>query len=278
MCKLKRWVLPALAGLLFFTLGVVPGALAQGPVDDRLANLSVNVWPEYDQPSVLVLYEGEMAAKDKFPRDVSFLVPTGAQVVATAYVGTSGDLLNTDAPKIQDQGDGYTLLTISLPQSKFHIEYYYNPLQGSPDKTMTFVYKAAQSADNIDLEVQQPLKAENFVTDPAAIVKSTDPHGFVLHKFSYATLAMGKTLSVKVSYTKSDPNPSTSALPAPNPSTAPSQSGANAPASSSLSNTEVLAGILIALALAVAALGGFYWWSRNRLAPEPEPAAAPAGG
>ncbi len=271
MHQFWRWILPALAGLVCLVLA--PHALAQTPTpsDDRLANLAIHVWPEYDQPSVYVQIDGEVAAKDKFPRDVSILIPTGAQLNATAYVGTDGNLLVTDTPKSKDLGDGFTQITFPVPAPKFRVEYYYNPLTGSPDKTMTFVYKGVQPADNVLLEVQQPLKATNFKTEPEAVVKTKDPDGFVLHQFNYATLEADKPVSIKVSYTKTDPNPSITPQPVQNPAPA---STLNAPAAGGGNTAQFIGAALVALALALAALGGFYWWSRNRQEPAMASASA----
>ncbi len=126
---LSRRAWPVLAGLVFLSLWSVPHAFAQNTTsDDRLADLSIQVRPEFDQPNVLVIYNGEVAAKDKYPRDVSVLIPKDAQVYATAYVGANEDLLNTDPPTQQDAGDGLARLTFKLPAPKFQVEFYYNPL------------------------------------------------------------------------------------------------------------------------------------------------------
>ncbi len=260
----SRWAWLIGAGLLCLALWAAPRALAQStptPNDDRLTNLNIAVWPEYDQPLVLVQYEGQVSSTAQLPRDVSLLIPTGAQLNATAYIATDGTLINTDPPKTQDNGDGFTLVTFNLPSPKFHIEYYYNPLKGSPDKTMEFAYKAAQPADNVQLEIQQPLKADKFTTDPAAPVKTTDAHQFTYHVFNYATLNAGQVQRIKVSYTKSDPNPSSAYLPTPAAATTTNTSAAAAP-SVPLASAAALAG-----AIALLALGGFALWSRNRQVP-----------
>jgi zinc-ribbon domain len=256
-----RWTWPVLTGLVFLALWFAPRAFAQNAqTDDRLASLNIAVWPEYDQPLVLVQYDGELAAKDPLPRDISLLVPTGAQINAAAYVASNGDYLNTDAPKTQDQGDGFTLVTFSLPATKFHLEYYYDALKGSPDKTMEFAYKAAEAADNVQLEIQQPLKAENFTTDPAAPIQTTDAHQFIYHVFNYATLNAGQVQRIKVSYTKSDPNPSIANLPTPAPASTQTSSAAGP-------SIPLVPAALVASGVALLALGGFAWWSRNRQVP-----------
>jgi hypothetical protein len=263
--SLTRWAVPTLVGLAFLAFSSAPGALAED--NNRLANLTIDVWPEYDKRLVLVQYDGEVAVKDKLPRDISFFIPAGADLTATAYVDANGDYLNIpDPPTLQDSGDGFKSVTFKLPAPRFHLEYYYNPLQGSPDKTMVFAYKAAQPAENVQLDIQQPLKADKFTTDPATQVKTTDAHNFTYHIFNYASLDAGQIQRIQVSYTKTDPNPSIANLP--KPASAPAKAESVSPMST------WLPAILIAGALAMTGLGGFAWWSRRRNAAELAPARA----
>lgn len=265
-----------LVGLSFgwlFLGSVLPlRVYAQTAPSDRLATLLISVWPEYDDPRVLVQYDGEFAQKDGYPRSASFLVPSGASIYATAYVDDNGQYLNTDPWKLDDAGGGYARVTITLPKPRFHVEFYYSPLQGSPDKTMTFVYKAAQPADSLKLEIQEPLKSSNFKTDPpAAASRSTEQHGFKFDSFEYPAVAAGQEIKIQVSYTKSDPNPSVANVASALPTTGSPATNAAAPADNSNSWIPIA---LIAVGLAVAALAVYAWWQRQRGETEYVPARA----
>ncbi len=257
--SLVRRAWPLLAGLVFLSLWYVPHVQAQNaPADDRLADLSIQVRPEFDQPNVLVMYNGEVASKDQYPRDVSVLIPKDAELAATAYVGANEDLLNTDPPTQQDAGDGFTRVTFKLPAPKFQVEFYYNPLQGAPDKKMDFVYKAAQAADQVELQILEPLKADKFTTVPASVVQTSNTHNFKYHNFNYASVTAGQVLKIQISYTKTDPNPSMASI------TPPASAAPAAPAEPASSPLTSAPAILIGAALALIALGGFVWWSRRR--------------
>ena len=275
----SRWAWLLWAALVCLTLGLAPQAYAQStPNPQHLASLDISVWPEYDQPLVLVQYDGQFAATDKLPENVSLLIPTGAQLNATAYIATDGSYINTDPPQTQDAGGGFTSVTMSVPTSKFHLEYYYNPLQGAPVKTMEFVYKAAQAADNVTLEIQRPLKATQLTTDPVAPRQRTDSHQFTYYVFTYPTLSAGQVEQIKVSYTKSDPNPSSAYLPTPAAAAAPAaNTAANTAAPSATTSFPLAPAGLLVGALALVALGGFAWWSRNRQT-APVAGSAPSRG
>lgn len=252
----SRRVWPILIGLAFLFLWFNPYALAQS--DDRLASLSIQVRPEFDQPNVLVLYSGEVAAKEKLPRDISLLVPTGAELFATAYVGADDKLLNTEPATTKDEGNGFTRVTFKLPAPKFQIEFYYNPLQGNPDKKMDFVYQAAQAADQVELLILEPLKAENFTTVPSSVVQTSTTHNFKQHIFNYASVTANQVLRVQISYRKTDPNPSIANVEAPAPTPAPADTQ-----STTSSPLLQIALMLVVAALALVALAAFAWWSRR---------------
>jgi hypothetical protein len=263
--SLSRWAVPIVIGLAVLCLRYAPTAVAD--TTDRLASLQINVWPEYDDARVLVMYDGEVADTSNLPRDISVFIPSTAALNAAAYVDANGSFITIPgSPTTQDTGDGFLRVTIKLPAPKFHLEYYYNPLQGSTDKSMEFVYKAAQPAENVQLDIQQPLKSDKFATDPVTQVKTTDPHNFTFYVFNYASMDAGQTQRIKVSYTKTDPNPSIASIPQPASSPANTQSAT--PANS------LMPSVLIAVALALVALGGFAWWSRGRNALRLSPAEA----
>ena len=247
-----------------FLVAIAPQPIA-AETPDRIATLTISVWPEYDDPSVLVIYDGEFANKDTFPKQVAFLVPSNARINATAYGNGSGDFFNTDPWKTADAGNGWTRVLFTLPQPLFHVEYYYSPLQGTPDKKMEFVFNSAILTDKVQLEIQEPLKATNFKTDPAAASQSSRGHDFKYHVFTFANVAQGQNLKVQVSYTKTDPNPSVANISVPA-NTLPSDSslGTSAPTSNLILPIGIAAG-----GVALAVLGFLAWRTRRENDDEP---------
>ena len=58
---------------LWAMLAAAPRAFAQDP--NRLSQLKISVWPEYDQPAVLVMLDGTLADVTNLPRQVAVLIP-----------------------------------------------------------------------------------------------------------------------------------------------------------------------------------------------------------
>src|SRR5512138_1795178 len=80
-----------------------PSARAQDA--NRLTQLKVQVWPEYDKPTVLVLIQGTLADKNNLPRDVSLVIPSSATGIIATYDNGDGTLA-AEQPYKADKLDG----------------------------------------------------------------------------------------------------------------------------------------------------------------------------
>lgn len=177
----------------------------------RIADLYISVWPEYDQPGVLVQYQGKVVetAESPLPREIAFLIPSGVGVTAACAVKSDGTH-TSETWKEADADDGFTRVNYKLTEPQFHVEFYYNPLVGTTEKTMEFTYKAAVPADTLSLDIQHPLRATNFGLTPSETESHKDKEGFTYHTYNLKQIEVGQTVSTKVAYTKTDPSPSVS--------------------------------------------------------------------
>lgn len=251
--KWREIIFGVTAALLLFA-ALTPGALAQDT--NRLAQLNISVWPEYDAPTVLVLLDGTLADKTSLPRQVSVLIPATAKLTVTTFQNADGTLAPEQPNQTVDAGGGYTRVAFTTSQPQFRVEYYDDLLQGAPDKTMNFAFKSDAAIDAVTLEVKQPLKATNFALTPPAANSGTDSaDGLKFFTYQFTNLAAGQTIDAQAKYTKSDPSPSIQTLPAPLPSPA-----ATAPSS----NDSLLLLVGLVTVGLVAVLGFFLYQQRAR--------------
>ncbi len=244
--------------LVFLAFGLAAPTFANDPL--RIATLEVSVWPEYDQPGVLVQYQGQIAgaAQSGVSREISVLVPKGAGVGAACGIRSDGNH-TSETWNESDAGNGFTSVSYTVTEPQFHVEFYYNPLVGSPDKTMDFTYKASLPVDDLALDIQHPLKATNFILTPDTPDSHTDKDGFTYHVYDQKQVATGQTISAKVSYTKTDPSPSVSAQ-----KSAPANS-TNQDAASEGINPNLV--VVLAVLLAAALLIGYFAFIRRSQPP-----------
>lgn len=197
-------VLTALVAVLSF-------AASPTRADDvnRFSELRVAVWPEYDKPSVLVLIDGVLADQTNLPREIYVFVPTGAQGIIATFENSDGSLAAEQSFKTEKQDEGWSRLSYTIQTPRFHVEYYDNVLQSTPDKQIDFKFRVPVASDKVTVEFQQPLKASNFnVTPPTSTTRNES--GFTYYVQDFANASAGQTLAALVKYTKTDPSPSVS--------------------------------------------------------------------
>jgi hypothetical protein len=268
-----RYFFLVLGMLALVALATPTLAFAQTP--DRITQLDIAVWPEFDDPRVLVQYDGTLAAQNDYPCEISFYIPTSAVLNATAYKDESQQYLNTDPPTVVDEGSGLKRVTFKVPRSNFHLEYYDDAIQGAPDKTISFVYTALLPADSVQIQVQQPLKAENFAITPASAMISEGMHDFKYHIFNYPGATADQTLKLQINYTKTDPNPSIQNVVPPETSSQTGTVDSAVPTDPQQLYVLIAAGIVLALGLL--ALGMWYTRRSPRLAFAGAAGRVPAG-
>jgi len=254
--RMRKIIFGVMVALLLLA-SLTPIALAQD--SNRLAQLKISVWPEYDTSTVLVLLDGVLADKTNLPREISVLVPSTAKLTVTTWQNADGGLAPEQPNKTADVGNGYMRVTFTTSQPQYRVEYYDDLLKGAPDKTMNFAFKSDASIDTVALEIKQPLKATNFTLTPPTSNSGTDSSdGLKYFTYQFANVAAGQSISAQAKYTKTDSSPS---FP-PTPTALPSTPTSSTAAPSSNDSLMWLAG-LVAVGL-VAILVFFLYQQRSR--------------
>jgi hypothetical protein len=245
--------------ILLLTVLTVSPATAQSLTDLRLERAHVSVWPEYDDPRVLILYEGAFVDDGGFPQTVEFPVPLGIDVNQAAGLTPDGRYLRQPYQIIPE--DGYALLRYELPVPTFFFEYYYDPIEGETDKTIDWWLRTSYPITDLQVDVQQPLNATGFTVSPAADLINIGQDGFKHHLFSHRTLDVGEELKLHISYTKADLEPSVTRQPFVEP-------GAAALATTTPTPNQGLnpAALLIVVGAAGLLAGGGYWYLNRQRA------------
>jgi hypothetical protein len=203
--------------LAFWSLGAAQPVSAQEPLppgDLLIQQLSVQVMPEFDDPRVLVIVQGRLAADNlTFPLTVTFRLPFDAQInqMASVNMATAGSSMQPYIALPDPAGSRWLLVSYSLDGPHFFYEYYYDPITGSLDKEFTFTLSSYHPVEQASVEIQQPKAAEEFRTVPAAASSRLDQNlRLYYHRVEVGALEAGQELSISVSYRKSDPDPSLS--------------------------------------------------------------------
>lgn len=190
--------------LLLVCVGLLSGsakATAQSPI--ALASLTVALWPEYDRPEVLAIYQGELAPEVSLPATVSIEVPASVQQMhAVAYLDeNTNTLITLDEFRLEVTSQGKRL-TLTTPAQRFHAEYYADDLltREGDTRTIHYVFTATMAIANFRFEVQQPLGALDFVSDPMPVSMEKRGDSLFYAQYPVEMLTAGASWSLRVSY------------------------------------------------------------------------------
>ncbi len=171
------------------------------------SQVKLSVWPEYDDPRVLVIMEPVLADSVQLPARVSFVVPKGAKINMACEITESGGH-NCRPQQLTSKGKFDEIAYTASSRRTLFFEYYYDAGFKGADHKFTFDYIPTYRVDNLNVEIQQPLKAASFKVTPTAASTASDKQGFTYHQYTYSNLAQNKPLPFTVGYTKTDPSPS----------------------------------------------------------------------
>jgi hypothetical protein len=174
-----------------------------------MARLRLSIWPEYDDPRVLIMLRGEMTPRQAFPARITLPIPKGAEIIGAGMVSEQNELLLH--PHQVLPGDTQDTLQLNLPVPRFFVEFYYNPFTMSGSEKR-FVYPAPTTypIELFEVDIQQPLQATAFTLEPAPMERMTDNQGFTYHQFTYRDVGKGQSQTFTIAYTKTATTPSVS--------------------------------------------------------------------
>ena len=198
--------------LLFLLAMILPAA---GHTQDKVTAIDalvVDLWPDYDRTSVLVLLTGTLSADTKLPATVTLPLPETAQLNAVARIDSSDGIMKDDIFSSPVPGG----LRLTTPDLRFRVEYYLPYVINNNRRTFNFIWLAGLSVNSFQLKVQRPISASFLATKPASmnILKGQD--GFTYYGFPVQAVPAGQSFSVDVDYTMNTAQLSATSLATPN--------------------------------------------------------------
>ncbi len=183
--------------------------------DIKVEKMNILVEPEYDDPRVLVVMEPILSEDTELPQKVEYLL---SKKMPDITVGMACEIPEGQGHRCKvydtkEAGD-FEELTYSVDSARtLFFEYYYDPFSGQKEaedgkKSFVYEYKASYPIGNLEIQVQEPLKATDYKIEPASENISEDQQGFKYHTFSFADVKAGDVLAFNVDYTKTDKEPS----------------------------------------------------------------------
>lgn len=160
--------------------------------------LTVDLWPDYDRTSVLVLLTGSIAADVALPAEVTVPLPQDADLNAVARISDENQMIDDI---VFERGDG--TLALTTPDRRFRVEYYapYQP-QGL-QRTFAYSWTGGPRVEQVFVSVQQPQAATTLTVEPEPETIDAGDDGLRYHSLPVSQVEAGGRFSVEVNYTMS---------------------------------------------------------------------------
>jgi len=249
-----------LAILLFVFILLVSFQPVQAQGAPTLSAVDVWIWPEYDQPSVLIIYRITVAPEVSLPTTMTFRIPAAAIKPAVVAVGPSISAVSDVGVKFSQEPDGEWLkINIEVTGPAIQLEYY-DPaiIKNGNDREFTYVWPGDYAVQTLRAEVQQPYDASKMSFEPDLTQAITEELNY--RADSFGPLPAGEPFNLKISYQKASDDVSVVLMP--------SQSGpVNENTAGRFSFTDLLPWVFGGVGALLVA-GGLYYYVRGQPRPK----------
>jgi hypothetical protein len=165
--------------VLLFGLIMFPSpASAEGA--PKLDSLNIELWSEFDQPSMLVINQFVVSQDTPLPASVTLRFPKDGNLVAVAIENTDGKLYTKDFAPPAQQGNWQTV-TIKVESYQPHRIEYYQPLTRDGNKRQ-FKYQwfGDYYVKQLNVTILIPADSTELITSPVLQSTSTSKDGLLI--------------------------------------------------------------------------------------------------
>ena len=190
---------------LSFSFFPVADGMAEGGLS--IGRMRISVWPEYDDPGVLVIYDGRFSDDSQFPTKTSFFIPKGAVISDVCSLSPEGQHYCQLYKIVTGDGERDKVV-MSLPFPNFYLSFHTTALDLTLEKRgVEFSLLANHTIENVEMDIQQPLRSSAFTIAPGD-GQLSEEKGFNHFKYEMENVAKGEERSFKIAYVKTDAKPS----------------------------------------------------------------------
>jgi hypothetical protein len=224
----------------------------------------IEIWPEYDKPSVLVIYHMTLSSATAFPATVSVRIPaTAGEPNAVAERQTDGSLYNITYSR-QVVGEWATI-NFTTTSSEVQLEFYDQGLTKDGNaRHYQYIWPGDYAIEQLTIRVQQPAGTTDMRIAPSLGAGVVGGDNLTYYTQDIGAITAGQNIQITIDYRKTSDVLSVENLPV--------QPSAPVPQSTSTDlNISTWMPWIFGILGAGLIIGGIVWyWQTGRQHPEPK--------
>lgn len=191
-----------IAPLLVIAALLLSPAFANAQQQIVLSNLEVDLWPEYDRTSVLVIYHITLDASVTLPTEFAVRIPLSAEVNAVASKDIDGQLLNVNYTR--DTNGDWQTVRIPVALTEVQLEYYDNNMKyDGAKRSFLYQWPGDFQVTRAQVIVQQPVEASEMSITPGPVTTQTSSVDGLTYFFKeVGGLKAGQGFELEIGYQK----------------------------------------------------------------------------
>ena len=196
--------------LFALVLWLLP-TIAEAQGGTKLESLNIELWSEFDQPSMLVINEFIVSKDTPLPAQVTMRFPKDGNLIAVAYE-SNGTLFNTQFESPAGQGDWQTITLSVESHNPYRIEYYQPLVREQNKRSFKYQWFGDYYVKNFSVSLTVPADSTELTTTPILSKIEIAANGLYLTGTTTQNdLKMGHSYQFDVGYERtsdvlSDPN------------------------------------------------------------------------
>jgi hypothetical protein len=171
---MRKWLVITMLLALLISPSI---AGAQG--ETKLDAINIELWSEYDRPSMLVIYQFVVAQDTALPAELTLRFPKDSNLVAVA-VEQNDKLFNKDFTTPVETGNWQTIKIKVESYDPHRIEYYESLTIEGNKRQFKYQWFGGYSVKTFNITTLVPADSTNLITSPVLQNTATSPDGTLI--------------------------------------------------------------------------------------------------
>lgn len=168
-----------------------------------LDTVNIQIWPEYDRPAALVIYDFAVSEDTPIPTTITISIPAAADLFVVAVM-QDGNLVYKDYTPPTSDGQRLLISLEILDRATHRVEYYIPINKNGQTREFNYTWHNDYNIRAFSISVQQPADATGLKTSPietAPLPRGSE--GLIYYTSAVRELPAGQIFSMNVRYDKS---------------------------------------------------------------------------